>query len=436
MKQVYLLVVLTQVLLQRCEAKHPHKTTSDPSEPGNFMFPEPKIENVYQAWKPIDYGHPLVDPTIHYAPPELERVHIGAGPVPDRPPKINKPNLVFEASREVRGHRSDVLKAEVYNSPRYDKGLSHLSRLPIVHSSQSSQRRNSFVPTIFHHQDKRHGRQEHKRGNVVKRKKPEKLKSGIYYVDDPYATFRDENELAIEKAQDRVSDSDYDYFYEDYKDQIEYDRHGDSLIHQKIKFVPVSKISTPPTITTTEKPYGEIVNKDFYDELSANKQITPLYQDSQPLKSVRKVSVEIGEHNTAYPLGNPYYNYYYNTRSHPARLEGVPGPPVPQLPHEENTYSNANQQSSSHDRNDNWSPADKEYTNFNREMEYDNNQVIFSIKDSGELVDPRLSDQEAEYYLVYASQASHDSPGPSLNVTESDVESPVTPWADSRSAGE
>ena len=86
------------------------------------MFPEPKIENVYQAWKPIDYGHPLVDPTIHYAPPELERVHIGAGPVPDRPPKINKPNLVFEASREVRGHRSDVLKAEVYNSPRYDKG--------------------------------------------------------------------------------------------------------------------------------------------------------------------------------------------------------------------------------------------------------------------------------------------------------------------------
>ena len=37
-------------------------------------------------------------------------------------------------------------------------------------------------------------------------------------------------------------------------------------------------------------------------------------------------------------------------------------------------------------------------------MEYDSNQVIFSIKDSGELVDPRLADQEAEYYLVYASQ--------------------------------
>ena len=37
-------------------------------------------------------------------------------------------------------------------------------------------------------------------------------------------------------------------------------------------------------------------------------------------------------------------------------------------------------------------------------MEYDSNQVIFSIKDSGELVDTRLADQEAEYYLVYASQ--------------------------------
>ena len=41
------------------------------------MFPEPELENVYAAWKPLDRGHPLVDVTIHYAPPELERVHIG-----------------------------------------------------------------------------------------------------------------------------------------------------------------------------------------------------------------------------------------------------------------------------------------------------------------------------------------------------------------------
>ena len=211
-------------------------------------------------------------------------------------------------------------------------GLSLLSRLPIV---QSSQRRNSLVPTRFQHQDQRHGRQENKRGNI-RRRKPEKLKSGIYYVDDPYATFRDENELALRQslAQERVSDSDYDYFYEDYKDQREFDRRGNSPINQPVKFVPVSQISTPPTITTTEKSYGEIVNKDFYDELSAARQTQPLTRQSPPLKSARKVSIENSEQNTAYPLGNPYYNYYYNTQAHPARLQGVFGPPVPQLPHQ------------------------------------------------------------------------------------------------------
>lgn len=101
---------------------HTSLLVSDPSELGNYMFPKAKIENVYEAWKPIDYGHPLVDPTIHYAPPELERVHIGPGPVPARPPKIHKHNLVFEAAREVRAHKDDELQAEVYNSPRYDKG--------------------------------------------------------------------------------------------------------------------------------------------------------------------------------------------------------------------------------------------------------------------------------------------------------------------------
>ena len=207
-------------------------------------------------------------------------------------------------------------------------GLNLLSRLPIV---QSSQRRNSFVPSRFQHQDQRHGRQENKRGDV-RRKKPEKLKSGIYYVDDPYATFRDENELALSRAQERVSDSDYDYFYEDYKDQREFDRRGNSPINQPVKFVPVSQISTPPTITTTEKSYGEIVNKDFYDELSAARQTQPLTRQSPPLKSARKVSIENSEQNTAYPLGNPYYNYYYNTRSHPGRLQGVPAAPPPPLP--------------------------------------------------------------------------------------------------------
>ena len=93
-------------------------------------------------------------------------------------------------------------------------------------------------------------------------------------------------------------------------------------------------------------------------------------------------------------------------------------------------------------------------------MEYEGNQVIFSIKDSGELVDPRLAQQEAEYYLVYQEErwagkifhqfcyllqlkvididhiyfSPHSSgPSPGLNVTESDAEYPVTPWADTGS---
>ena len=50
---------------------------SGPQEIGDYVFPEPELQNVYDAWKPLDRGHPLVDVTIHYAPPGLERVHIG-----------------------------------------------------------------------------------------------------------------------------------------------------------------------------------------------------------------------------------------------------------------------------------------------------------------------------------------------------------------------
>ena len=37
-------------------------------------FPVPKLENVYDAWKPVDHGHPLKDETLFYAPPSMERV--------------------------------------------------------------------------------------------------------------------------------------------------------------------------------------------------------------------------------------------------------------------------------------------------------------------------------------------------------------------------
>ena len=78
-------------------------------------------------------------------------------------------------------------------------GLSLLSRDTIV--AIPSQRRNSFDPLRPAPGVSRHGKQDIGRGGLRRRKRPEKLKSGIYYVDDPHATFRDEHE----RAQERVS---------------------------------------------------------------------------------------------------------------------------------------------------------------------------------------------------------------------------------------
>ena len=83
-------------------------------------------------------------------------------------------------------------------------GLNLLPRDTIV--AIPSQRRNSFDPLqpVSRHgkQDQSGGRNDYSgRGGLRRRKRPEKLKSGIYYVDDPHASFRDESE----KAQERIS---------------------------------------------------------------------------------------------------------------------------------------------------------------------------------------------------------------------------------------
>ena len=86
-------------------------------------------------------------------------------------------------------------------------GLNLLPRDTIV--AIPSQRRNSFDPLqpVSRHgkQDfsRGHGNDYSGRGGLRRRKKPEKLKSGIYYVDDPHATFRDDHE----RAQERISGS-------------------------------------------------------------------------------------------------------------------------------------------------------------------------------------------------------------------------------------
>lgn len=60
----------------------PSVPTQPHRQPSELLFPEPVLENVYKAWKPVNHGHPLRDATLFYAPPSLERVSIG-GPQPD-----------------------------------------------------------------------------------------------------------------------------------------------------------------------------------------------------------------------------------------------------------------------------------------------------------------------------------------------------------------
>jgi len=364
----------------------------------NFIFPVPKIENVYQAWKPIDYGHPLVDATIHYAPPELERVHIGRGPVPPRPPSTNK-NLVFEAAREVDGHKDEKLKAKVYVSPKIDnpyQGL--LPRDTVV--TIPSQRRNSIL-----HQDQRHGRTE---GN----RKIDHLKSGIYYVDDPYEKFREKP-----KHREPPNIAGYPFFGgeklreksgSDFQRSIQGDaslsRIG--LDEEGVRFIPVSLLSTPPTITTTNRPYGEIVNKDFYD-LSTGQRRSKSEVPQHGRKAVTSTST-----NTLFPLGNPYYgpsnnariqhSTKYNSNTRPLRLEGVFGPRIPQI--KESPRRIVNNQNRGGNK---WTPSDNKYHGKGREIEYRKEPIIYQVKDSGELVKPNNGHPYIENDYDQASSGSY-----------------------------
>jgi len=368
----------------------------EPMDP-NYMFPVPEIKNVYQAWKPIDYGHPLVDATIHYAPPELERVHIGRGPVPARPPQTNK-NLVFEAAREVDGLKNKKLRASVYVSPGRDKPYKGLVPRDTV-VTIPSQRRNSII-----HQDQRHGRTEGTR-------KIDHLKSGIYYVDDPYEKYREKPKqrqrpnvagypfFGADRFFDRADDI-RDYQSDEPSSRIDLD------VDEGVRYIPVSLLSTPPTITTTNRPYGEIVNKDFYD-LSTGARRKP---KPEAPKSGRKVATS--STNTLYPLGNPNYGSNSNARpqyfpdqapvsnSRPPRLEGVLGPRRPQLKETQRHIVNYAATSS-------WAPSNHKYHGKGREIEYRKEPIIYQVKDSGELVNPNNGHPHIENDYDQASSGSY-----------------------------
>jgi hypothetical protein len=56
------------------------------------------VENVYKEWKPVDFGHPLRDATMYYAPPSLERVHLVKTLF-----SFSSSSFLYRLEREARG---------------------------------------------------------------------------------------------------------------------------------------------------------------------------------------------------------------------------------------------------------------------------------------------------------------------------------------------
>ncbi|TRY78127.1 hypothetical protein TCAL_15294 [Tigriopus californicus] len=97
------------------------------------QFPVPRVENVYQEWKPVDNGHPLRDVTLTYRVPALERVSLSQYDSHYRQEHgrsgdslFHQPSLVVPATpKEVKKHHG----YSVYGSP--DINYSQLYDLPI-----------------------------------------------------------------------------------------------------------------------------------------------------------------------------------------------------------------------------------------------------------------------------------------------------------------
>ena len=222
-----------------------------------------------------------------------------------------------------------------------------------------SQRRNDVIQ-----QDPRHGR------NQVIRKLPP-LKSGIFYVDDPHEEFR---------AKPAPQEPSVDRYHGDRNTAERPDDETSGINIQKseerVHYVPVSLFSTPPTIQPPQKPYGEIVNKDF-NELFKKKQ-RPLGTKRHRSQHRGKISAGKSTRNSVYPLGNPYYRTP-STQYGPSRLEGVLGPPNPQLDDRPSHAFDSRSSSS-------WLPAESYNVHASgREIDYRQEPVIFHVRDSGEL---------------------------------------------------
>lgn len=226
-----------------------------------------------------------------------------------------------------------------------------------------SQRRNDIIQ-----QDPRHGRNQ---GT----KKVPKLRSGIFYVDDPHEEFR---------ATPTVRDPTLDRFFGD-RHMVEHD--GDQTSRksqqkpqnpQSVRYVPVSLLATPPEVHRPQQPYGDIVNKDFND-LFKHQRTKPPRQEL-PHNMLRKQD-ENTSRNSVYPLGNPYRRApVRNVR--PPRLQGYLGPPNPWVDNTPHQTINSRTSFS-------WEPAEPYNVHASgREIDYRQEPVIYHVADSGQLVDP------------------------------------------------
>ena len=148
---------------------------------------------------------------------------------------------------------------------------------------------------------------------------------------------------------------------------------------ERVRYVPVSLLSTPPTLHTPQQPYGDIVNKDFNDLFK--KQRRPQTRPVLP-PNIGRDTVLNPSRNNVYPLGNPYNQKPSQNFGRP-RLEGVLGPPNPTLDNSPSYVIDS--------RSSSWQPTDSYNVHASgREIDYRQEPVIFHIKDSGELVEPNL----------------------------------------------
>ena len=120
-----------------------------------------------------------------------------------------------------------------------------------------------------------------------------------------------------------VSEGDFDYLYD------EAPASAPAPGPPRLKFVPVSQISTPPTITTTNRPYGEIVNRyealqdvftdkftmsadisrDFYETVRDDSSLRHRAKQSRRVTSVgdSQAAPDSPRTERTWPLGGPYY---------------------------------------------------------------------------------------------------------------------------------